>query len=315
MRVPLVFAAALGCAAPAAPDPAAPDSGTAPDWLNDPTARQPTKAGEWYPADPRELDALVAGLVEPVSSTKRPARALLTPHAGIRFSGPIAGQAWGRVEVPEVLIVLGPNHYEEGVDRALWVDGPWIVPGHGLAVHAEGTEALAEALPDLQGDREAFGHHEIELNLPFLQYVRPDVQMVVAAWRDNQAWHVRDITDDEIESAGLAVASVVRDLEAQGEEVGLLLTSDLVHYLDLEETNRQDALLLEPIEQMDPWTLLDRVRDQRLSMCGEVPVAIGMVALLELGYDRFDVLTRTTSHDASGNADRVVGYPAGVVYR
>lgn len=315
MRTPLWFVAALGCTAPAARDTGAPEPVPDPDWLNDPTARQPTKAGEWYPADPDELDTLVAGLVEPVSSVQKPARALLTPHAGIRFSGAVAGQAWGRVEVPDVLIVLGPNHYEDGVDRALWVDGPWVVPGHGIAIHEEGTGLLGAALPDLQGDRDAFGHHEIELNLPFLQYVRPDVEMVVAAWRDNQAWHVRDITDDEIEASGLAVASVVRQLEAQGEQVGLLLTSDLVHYLDLEEANRQDALLLEPIEDMDPWTLLDRVREQRLSMCGEVPVAIGMVALLELGYDRFDVLRRTTSHDTNGDSARVVGYPAGVVYR
>ena len=283
--------------------------------LDDPTARMWTRAGEWYPDDPDELDREIAGMMRAVEASPRSARAILTPHAGLRFSGPMAAEAWARVSVPDRIIILAPNHWMDGVEVALWTDGPWLVPGHALGIDADLTARLQELEPSLERDREAFIHHEVEMNLPFLQYVNPDVEMVVAAWRDNQDWDFRDFTLEEVQAAGLAVAQLIEEAEADGEEVLLLMTTDLVHYVSLEQAEEEDPILMDHITALDVEGLYEAVQEQGLSICGEVPTAIGMEALRALGYSRFDFSKRTTSYDVSGDETRVVGYPAGAVWR
>ena len=314
-RSPLLLAALAAACSPGGADSAAGDSAWVQPGLDDPTARQWTLAGEWYPEDPLELDEDVAGRIARADATARPVRALITPHAGIAYSGDMAARAWARADVPRTVVILGPNHYADGEEAAIWTEGPWLVPGHAIAIDDALTARLQELDPSLISDRAAFGHHEIEMNLPFLQLVRPDARMVVAAWRDNQDWDFRDFDLDQIEASGRAVAQLISEAEADGTEVLLVLTVDLVHYVSLAQAEEEDPILLEHIETLDVEGLYEDVQEQGLSICAEVSTAVGMVALRELGVDRFDWLDRTTSYDRSGDPDWVVGYPAGVVYR
>ena len=105
------------------------------------------------------------------------------------------------------------------------------------------------------------------------------------------------------------------EAEADGEEVLLLMTTDLVHYVSLEQAEEEDPILMDHITALDVEGLYEAVQEQGLSICGEVPTAIGMEALRALGYSRFDFSKRTTSYDVSGDETRVVGYPAGAVWR
>lgn len=302
-----------GCAAPThAGDTAAP---FVQPGLDDPTARPWTKAGAWYPDDRFELDIEVGALIAAAQATPRPARAILTPHAGLAYSGAMAGAAWARVQPPRTMVVLGPNHYPDGVDAGLWTDGPWLVPGHALAIHPELSARLLELDGQLEPDRDAFAHHEVEMNLPFIQFVRPDAELVISGWRDNQDWDFRDFDLDQIEAAGRAIATLIDQREAAGDEVLLVITVDLVHYVPLTQSDREDPILLDHIATLDVEGLYEDVRADGLSICGEVPAAIGMVALRELGVPGFDWTARGTSFDRSGDASAVVGYPAGVVYR
>src|SRR5688572_16157214 len=116
--------------------------------LDDPTARQMTKAGSWYPEDHEELDADVMSLVDAIGASEvRPAFAMLTPHASLKFSGPTAAEAFARVQIPDRVIVLAPDHWGEGAPAAIWNEGPWLVPGHAIAIDQELVAEVWEALP------------------------------------------------------------------------------------------------------------------------------------------------------------------------
>lgn len=285
--------------------------------LDDPTARPWTRAGEWYPEDPAALDSKVQELVDEVGDVGPPrqARAILTPHAAINYSGPVAAEAWARIAPPDTVVVLAPNHFDDGVDEAIWTEGPWLVPGHALAIDNALTARIQELDPALVSDRDAFSHHEVEMNLPFLQWANPELEMVVIGFRDNQDWDFRGFGLDRIQAAGEAIATAVAEREADGENVLLLITTDLTHYESLISAQRKDPVMMDHITALDVEGLYEAVTDEGLTICGEVPTTVGMVALEALGIDRFDESFLGSSYTLAQDPSFVIGYPAGVVYR
>lgn len=283
-----------------------------PGW-DDPTARRWTRAGQWYPEDPDALDAAVYGLLDEAGGSARPARALLSPHAGLSYSGAVAAEAWARVEVPDTVIILSPHHWAEGADAAIWTEGPWLVPGYAIPIDQALTDAVMAKIPDLDSDRAAFDHHEVEMLLPFLSRVNPDVEMVVIGLRDNQDWHFPDFDLARIEEMGAALAEVIAEREAAGEAVLLILTTDLVHYVPREQADQEDPILLDHIARLDAAGLYESVAEQELSICGEVPIAVGMTALRALGATELELLAYDTSDSRTGDSSSVVGYASGRV--
>ena len=86
--------------------------------------------------------------------------AIITPHAGIKYSGPTAAKVWSRIDVPEVVIIVAPNHYSDGERLAIWPEGSWIIPGHAFKTDSELTMRAWKAMPRLKPSRAAFAHHE-----------------------------------------------------------------------------------------------------------------------------------------------------------
>ena len=101
---------------------------------DDPSARMWRNSASWYPQDYLELDSTISGLLdEHGASPKRKALGIIAPHAGVANSGHVAAAAYGRVEVPDLVILLAPKHHNEGASPAAWNEGPILVPGHALA--------------------------------------------------------------------------------------------------------------------------------------------------------------------------------------
>ena len=297
------------------PDGTGADEAAAQPGLDDPTARMYTLAGSWYPEDPRELDAQVDGLLVGAGATAVDARVVLTPHAKLYYSGLIAAEAWARVKVPDTVILLSPNHWEEGSPQSIWNEGPWLVPGHALAIDQDLTADLMDLDPGYIADRDGFNHHEAEMQLPFLQRLNPDVKLVVASWWDNDFWDFRDFDLETLQASGEAVAQLIASHEAAGEEVLLLITTDLVHHVPLEQLQAEDPILMGHIGDVDPEGLYRSVIDGQLSICGEVNTAVGLYAMRALGIEGWTFLDHDDSYPAGDDPDDVVGYPMGMVAR
>ncbi len=283
--------------------------------LDDPTARPWAMAGSWYPEDPDELDDAVDDLLGAVDGEARPALAILTPHAGIKSSGPTAAEVFARTELPDRIILLAPDHYGDGAHAAIWTDGPWLVPGHAIAIDDDLVGELRDALPDLEPDRVAFEHHEEEMQLPFLQLLRPEATIAAIALFDNSRNHFKAFDVERVIAWGDALAAVLRRHAEAGESVLLLTTTDLTHHQTLAVSDEQDPQLMSYVETLDVEGLYDHVTGERITICGEIPTAIMMATLRALGRDSMEIVSRSTNFHHTGDDTDVVGYPAAAAWQ
>lgn len=282
--------------------------------LDDPTAREWVKGGSWYPEDHLALDLRIEELMAEVDAEPRRAVAILPPHASLGYSGPTAKEVFARVEVPDTVFILAPDHWGDGEPAAIWTDGPWLVPGHAVEIDRELLAKTQQALPDLVPDRVAFSHHETEMMLPWLTTLHPDVKIVPIAIFDNEHQEYPEFDVERIEQWGVAVADLLRAERGAGRDVLLIGTTDLVHHETLEVSEEQDGRMMELIVELDVQGLYDYVTDNEVTVCGEIPVSIMMVALRELGVQRMELLELGSSFHVRMDDTDVIGYPAAAAW-
>jgi AmmeMemoRadiSam system protein B len=264
-------------------------------------------SGRFYAAKRDELQRQVDDLLSPVRPFAHPAgaRAAIVPHAGFMYSGVTAAHVFARINLPRLVIIVAPNH--TGVCDApggasLWERGSFTTPLGSVPVADGLADAVQRASPLVAPDHAAHrGEHAVEVELPFLQTLRPDVAIVplVLAW---DTW-------TEAQALGQALAAVVREWP---EPVLLLASSDLNHYESAAVSEIKDAQALEAIKQLDGEELLRRCRSERISMCGRGPAATVCAAARALGSQRGEVVDYRHSGWVTGDEAQVVGY-GGVV--
>jgi AmmeMemoRadiSam system protein B len=259
--------------------------------------REPAVAGRFYTDEPRalarEVDSFLTVKERPV-----PARGIVAPHAGYVYSGAIAGSVYARVAIPAQVVVIGPNHTGLGRSAALWPPGgSWRTPLGRVPVSAELTGALAAA-PGIELDRAAHAReHSLEVHLPFLQRLRPDVEIAALC--------LGPLDVGECEAVGKAVAAAARAAGAL-----VVASSDMSHYIPADVAREKDRLAIDRILALDAEGLFRTVRRERISMCGVVPATAMLFAARELGAARAELVAYGNSGDVSGDDDQVVGYAA-----
>jgi hypothetical protein len=277
-----------------------------------PAVRPAAVAGLFYEADPARLRSEVQRrLREAAPAASKPAgnwRALLLPHAGHMYSGHIAAKGIAAVSWPRRAILLGPNHRGDGAAAAVSPATAWRTPLGDVPVDRPLLEALLATGPGLEEDPAAHAkEHALEVLLPFLQEVRPDLSIVCIS-----------IGEPDLGlclAVGKAVAHVVREAEGRGEgPIALVVSSDLNHYLARDENRAKDDRALDALLAGDPAGLFSRVLlEESISMCGILPATALLAALGSLPGNTPALLAHGDSADAGGEEDRVVGY-ASVVW-
>jgi len=259
--------------------------------------RPPAVAGQFYPADPGEIRRICAALLAAAPPARPPVpKAIVVPHAGWIYSGPIAATAYAQLapargQVRRV-VLLGPSHRVALRGLALSGADSWASPLGPVGLDRDGAQRLA-ALPGLGIFEPAHAQeHALEVQLPFLQTVLGnDVQLLPLV--------VGDASDETVAAALDAVWG--------GPETLIAISTDLSHYLDYESCRRQDQSTAAAIERLDP-TGLDRE-----SACGRVPLA-GLLLAAKRRAMRIERLDLRNSGDTAGPRDRVVGYGAWALY-
>ncbi len=273
--------------------------------IDDPTARTWSRAGSWYPLEPDELDAEIGALLEGIDGVEPAgAAAVLTPHARLISSGAIASEVYARIEVPDTVLMLVPNHSNNGEALAIWTEGPWLVPGHALEVDQDLTGALQAAMPDLVPDRVAFENHPAEMQLPFIQYLNPDAKVAVIAVRDTPSTHFPEFDVARIDAFGAAIHRVL----AERDDVLLLSSSDLTHYESVETAEAEDTQLLAHINALDTDGLYQYVTTDEITIGGEIVAAMMMSVLSGSGREMTDFSVRGDSFHVKQDPEAVVGY-------
>lgn len=270
--------------------------------------RMPAAAGQFYPADPDELRRELArcfahplGPGGPGAQAEPRAAplAIISPHAGLRYSGPVAAHAYSRLGPARTAIVLGPNHHGLGSPLAMSPARAWHTPLGDLPTDLEVAQELRAACPELQVDGRAhLVEHSIELQAVFLRYVLgPEARLVAIAVG----------AGEYADAAALGRALAVT---AARHPVLLVASTDLSHYLPDAAARERDARAIAAIERLDVAGLIDLLREGRATLCGPAPTLAVLLAARELGATSATLLRYCTSADTGGGAEAVVGYAA-----
>ena len=266
--------------------------------------RPAAAAGKFYPQDPAALEEALNTLVPQDGPAPARYRAVLVPHAGWRFSGAISAKTLARVDIPSRVLILGPKHTQQGVEFAVAPHQAWDLPGGGMAGDEAFAKRLVEVIPSLELDAAAHSQeHGVEVLLPILRRLAPSAQVTGVALSNMSFQDCCDFADK------------LGQLLSEHPDVLLVISSDMNHFANEEETRRLDALAMRELEALQPEGLYATCQAHGISMCGRVPAVIVLEALKR--QQRLRNATRVaydTSAAASGNADRVVGY-CGMLFR
>jgi len=261
--------------------------------------RLPAVAGQFYPADPSELLSHVRQFTKQTSKQdKKLVKACLVPHAGYVYSGQVAGAVLGQIEIPQSILILGVRHFPRGESAAILSDGAWRTPFGDAPIDSQLANALKSKCALLKEDAVAHAQeHSLEVQLPFLQVLRPDFRFVPIA--------LGTIRFEELQTIGEAIGELLSERKA---ETLFLTTSDLNHYEDETTTRRKDERAIAKLEAMDQRGLYDACRSESISMCGLGPAVAMLFALKKMGATRAETVMHATSAAVSGDYRRVVGY-------
>lgn len=260
--------------------------------------RKPQVAGSFYPEQRERLLRTIEGMTDRRTEKKR-ALAVVVPHAGYIYSGPVAGAVFSSVEIPATVVVLGPGHRDIRSLFAVQKAGSWLTPLGEAPIQENLAAMIIDRCPSAKGDEEAHRwEHSLEVEVPFLQYFRKDVEIVPVC-----VSHETDYGD--LESFGLGLAGAIRDF---GRPVLIVASTDMSHYVSQETAEKKDALAIRKILDVDPRGLFETVLAEGISMCGFQPTTAALVAARELDASEAELVLYRTSGDSSGDFSQVVGY-------
>jgi len=271
-----------------------------------PGVRPSLIAGQWYSGVPDRLRDSVQAFLDAAQVEPLDGRlvALISPHAGHRYSGGVAAHGFRLVAGMEydIVAVVAPYH------PYYFSSTPYLVPDYGAYWTPLGEIPLADdlvseldtrlGLTRMQRDEE----HSLEIQLPFLQVaLSGSFQLLPVMLNDQSA---------EICSAlGEALAEVLR-----GQNALLVASTDLSHHYSAETAGRLDGAVTGRIAAFDPQGLLDVLASGKGQACGGGPTVAVMLAARALGANQAMLLKYATSGDVTGDYRSVVGYAAAALY-
>jgi AmmeMemoRadiSam system protein B len=274
-------------------------------------ARPSPIAGQWYPGDPKRLAGSVDKYIKGAQLPELPGEviAIMAPHAGHIYSGPVAGYAFAALRglEPEVVAVISPMHHPYPEPLLTTAHQAYETPLGMIPVDQEALQALNKALIEKLGYGLTYikrdPEHSLEIELPFLQRSLPEGFKILPVM-------VRDVRVHVMQSLGAALAETLK-----GRRALLVASTDLSHFYPQRIANELDAEVLRRVEAFDPQGVILVEEEGRGFACGRGALAAVLWAAKELGGDRVKVLQHATSGDVTGDFSQVVGYGAAVVTR
>ena len=263
--------------------------------------RRAAVAGSWYPADPevlaREVDRYLAGAEAPPNGEPL---AIIAPHAGLMYSGPIAAHAYKLLHGRdiEVAVLVGPSHYVGFEGVAIYERGAFDTPFGRIPIAEQCAASIATGSPLIAPHPTAHGReHSLEMQLPFLMRVLPNIEIVPLVMGYQRA--------ETAYALGDAIAAGVK-----GRRAVLVASTDLSHYQNASTAAALDARVIQHVKRFDSDGLMSLLETSPQHACGGGPTVAVMRAAKALGAADARVLKYGDSGDVSGDKDAVVGYLA-----
>ena len=269
--------------------------------------REPAVSGIFYPKTPNELNINLQSLFRdsnfgpgelPPSTSKERIYGMVCPHAGYMYSGAVAANGYYELSSSkfESAIIIGPNHYGLGSDVALMNKGSWKTPLGEINIDLELAQEIYQNCELVNFDELAHSRdHCIEVQLPFLQYIREKfkiVPIILVNQGKNTCIKLGNGIYESIKKRNLiSIAS-----------------SDLTHYKSNSQAHEKDNLLISAILSLDIEKFYSVLLSFNVTACGYGAIATVMEISKMMGATKGKLLKYATSGDVAGDDRSVVGY-------
>lgn len=265
--------------------------------------REPAVAGQFYRGSPELLREEVRGYM--VDATKEDVLGCVSPHAGLMYSGHVAGAVYSSVNIPETVVLIGPNHTGLGSRISVFPDGEWVIPTGSFFIDRELGDLLFARASDIlaRDSRAHMFEHSLEVQLPFLSLSMKPPRILPIV--------MMQASTEECRLLGEAISAAALKLNRR---ILVVASSDMSHYVSDNEARRLDNLAIERILALDPEGLYNTVISKRISMCGYLPVTTMLYYALSRNASEARLVKYATSGEISGDYDHVVGY-AGIIVK
>jgi AmmeMemoRadiSam system protein B/AmmeMemoRadiSam system protein A len=274
--------------------------------------RQAGVAGSFYPADPKALSDMIDGMLAQASppSISEHILAVVAPHAGYQYSGPVAAYAYAALKGHKFsrVVVVAPSHYESFNFTSVYDGDAYATPLGNVPVDKAFAEKLVKMSSTMrlssQGHEptKAGAEHALEVQLPWLQRVLGDFQLVPIVMGDQSYENSRAL--------GVALAKMI-----QGGDTLIVASSDLSHFHSYDDAVKIDHKTLNALQAWDYLSMSRNFETRTWEACGGAPIVAAMIAVEHMGGNQAQVLKYANSGDTAGDHSRVVGYSAEVFVR
>ena len=281
-----------------------------PAFPKDADVQMPVVAGSFYPAE----SVLLAGQINKYLNNANPAPvegdiiAIISPHAGYVYSGPVAAYAYKAVfgRRYDTVVIIGISHHVIFDGVAYLEKDIYRTPLGDVPIDLEFTRKLAKAEKvTLCKNPQAYEEeHSAEVEIPFLQSSLKDFRIVVLLMG----------RPDYTTCSNLA-RGLVKTIKESGKKVLIVASTDLSHYYKYEDAVAKDQVTLSELLNFDAPRFAGKVSEGECELCGSAPVITTLIAGKDLGADKIEVLKYANSGDTAGDKSRVVGYGSVVIYK
>jgi len=276
--------------------------------------RKAVRAGQFYPADPYELSETIKNYLDAaeIVNINGVVEGMFVPHAGYEFSGRVAASGFRQIEGSsyDLVVIIGTAHYK-GISGA--AVGDWQAfetPLGNVQVDTASARAIAKENKIVEIDRKAHLYeHSIEVQLPFLKTVLPEVPIVPVV--------VGRVSYGDARNIARAILKHTR-----GRKVLYIASSDMSHYPDYRNAYEVDLKMLDEIRKADPKGVI-RLNNELMrkgipnlecTMCGLSAVVTLIIIANDIHADNVHMLPYMNSGDLTGERNRVVGYGSAIFY-
>ncbi len=270
--------------------------------------RRPAVAGAFYPGDPDKLRKIVSGYISDAEkeNVKFSGRiyGIVSPHAGYVYSGPVAAYGFSHLKDSALdgFVVIAPSHRARFNGASVLPEGMFATPLGDVEIDADVGRTLLQT--------ENFGYikevdepeHSLEVQIPFLQVVKPGVKIVPVVIG----------TIDFVICTKIG-ESIADEIISQKKNYGIIISTDLSHYYPYKKAVQMDGDFISSLEEFDGKKIVETVKSGKGEACGEGAILAGFAACRKLGASKVEIAKYANSGDTAGSKDEVVGYVSAVI--
>jgi hypothetical protein len=269
--------------------------------------RKPAIAGSWYPGEPETLKKDIKNYIDNAVVSEIPLKpcAIISPHAGYIYSGPVAGYAYKAITGRKYssVVVISPSHKAHFPFVSVWAKGSFITPLGVIDIDEELTGALINSSRYIRDERSPhISEHALEIQLPFIQYAINDFKLCPLIMGEQNMPMCAELAQKLVKCI------------SNPDDTLIIASSDLSHFHHSEKARVMDGNIARLISAFDADGLEDAIESGKSEACGAGPIITAMLYAKAIGRKNVSVLKYANSGDITNERSSVVGYLSAVIY-